>query len=233
MPTATQTLMNLVQMSESFLVARHHGRPWRPHGCKTNNRQLQQCSLQARPGRFLLFCPLWHLYSTWFFVFKKNQLAVSFWPAPLTKHPPITKNDLRDLVFNHATAALRKRCVNVEHHCLAGLVKCPRGGRRAIFVSMATSSEGWRVGACWRNFVATVLHKPDEARIRVGISGCCYVTDKSQLWSKHRTETWAHCNLLQKLFPPSVQIEMQGLERVPPCCWPLSGKQRATAGDGN
>lgn len=27
------------------------------------------------------------------------------------------------------------------------------------------------MGACWRNFVASVLHKPDEARIRAGILG--------------------------------------------------------------
>lgn len=63
----------------------------------------------------------------------------SFWPVPQTKHPPITKSDLHDLLFHHVTAALRKRCVNAEHHCLAGSVKCPRGGRSAIFVSMATS----------------------------------------------------------------------------------------------
>lgn len=62
-----------------------------------------------------------------------------FWPVPQTKHPPITKSDLHDLLFHHVTAALRKRCVNGEHHCLAGSVQCPRGGRSAIFVSMATS----------------------------------------------------------------------------------------------
>lgn len=27
------------------------------------------------------------------------------------------------------------------------------------------------MGACWRNFVASVLHKPDEARFGAGILG--------------------------------------------------------------
>lgn len=27
------------------------------------------------------------------------------------------------------------------------------------------------MGACWRNSVASILHKPDEARIRAGILG--------------------------------------------------------------
>lgn len=122
---------------------------------------------RSRSVHFLSFCPLWHLHSTWLpahlsllWPFFYNQLAVSplatalvkalrsqptldpeesFWPVLQTKQLPITKSDLHDLLFHHVTAALRKRCVNAERHCLTGSVKCPRGGRSAIFVSMATS----------------------------------------------------------------------------------------------